>query len=93
MAHRLLQPLFRLSIIVFLTGGLVIVLGQALGIVLGDARWVAAVQSGAQPSTCIAASICGILSFVLSYRGAERPQNTGTGDRLSERTATTSRSD
>ncbi|POX37320.1 hypothetical protein C3486_28865 [Streptomyces sp. Ru73] len=74
MTHRLLQPLFRLGIVVFLTGGLVIVVGQALGVVLGDARWVAEVQSGAQPSTCVAASVCGILSFVLSYgRPEENP--------------------
>lgn len=93
MAHRLLQPLFRLSIVAFLTGGLVIVLGQALGIVLGDAHWVAAVESNAQPSTCVAASICGILSFFLSYRGPERPRNTGAGDCPSDRAVTTNRSD
>ncbi|GAA0494359.1 MULTISPECIES: hypothetical protein [Streptomyces] len=93
MPHRLLQPLFRLSILVFLTGGLVIVLGQALGIVLGDARWVAAMESGVQPSTCIAASICGILSFALSYRRPDRPQGPGAGDRPAEQAVTTRRSD
>ncbi|MGV9625034.1 hypothetical protein [Streptomyces sp. NPDC003487] len=68
MAQRLLLPLFRLSVLAFLAGGIVIVAGQALGIVLGDAQWVTDVEGSAQPPTCIAASICGILSFALSYR-------------------------
>ncbi|WP_406339795.1 hypothetical protein [Streptomyces sp. NBC_00649] len=71
MASRLLQPLFRLSIVVFLLGGVVIVLGQTVGIVLGDAHWVEQVAATLQPPTCIAASIGGILSFVLSYRTNE----------------------
>jgi hypothetical protein len=73
MVPRLLQPLFRLSIVVFLLGGAVIVLGQAVGIVLGDAHWVDQVATALQPPTCIAASIAGILSFVLSYRQTEEP--------------------
>ncbi|WP_405784467.1 hypothetical protein OG512_38995 [Streptomyces sp. NBC_01378] len=73
MASRLLQPLFRLSIIVFLTGGAAIVLGQAAGIVLGNAQWLDQVSATLQPATCIAASIAGILSFALSYRTTEGP--------------------
>jgi hypothetical protein len=71
MVSRLLQPLFRLSIVVFLLGGAAIVLGQAAGIVLGDATWLVEAASTLQPPTCIAASIAGILSFILSYRPGE----------------------
>ncbi|MEU6114378.1 hypothetical protein ABZ840_07540 [Streptomyces sp. NPDC047117] len=91
MAHRLLQPLFRLSILVFLAGGVVTVLGQTLGIVLGDARWVMQVESSAQPPTCIAASICGILSFVLSYRRSQDARDDAENDRLPEHTANAGR--
>ncbi|MEU5023753.1 hypothetical protein [Streptomyces milbemycinicus] len=91
MADRLLQPLFRLSILVFLAGGVVIVIGQALGIALGDAQWVANVQSDVQPPTCIAASICGILSFVLSYERPKESPDNATGDRLPEQAATATR--
>ncbi|MET8468482.1 hypothetical protein ABZY90_05530 [Streptomyces sp. NPDC006422] len=79
MAHRVLQPLFRLSIVVFLAGGTVTVVGQALGMVLGDASWVEGVAADAGPATCIAASISGILSFVLSYgkQHAEHPEGEG----------------
>ncbi|WP_051871332.1 hypothetical protein [Streptomyces sclerotialus] len=67
MPVRPLQVLFRLSIIAFLTGGFVIVTGQALGIALGDAGWVTAVEEHAGPATFIAAGISGLLAFLLSY--------------------------
>ncbi|AEY93996.1 hypothetical protein SHJG_8731 [Streptomyces hygroscopicus subsp. jinggangensis 5008] len=88
MAHRLLQPLFRLSVVVFLIGGLVIVTGQAIGIVSGKAQWVVDVETGAQPSVCLAASICGILSFALSYLRPEQPQD-DTGEDNSRKLAPT----
>ncbi|WAP53789.1 hypothetical protein [Streptomyces sp. S465] len=94
MAHRLLQPLFRLSVIVFLLGGVIIVLGQAIGILLGDAQWVAEVETSAQPPTCVVASICGILSFALSYRRDTDPRenaDAATGDRSPERAAAVTR--
>ncbi|MBA2806052.1 MULTISPECIES: hypothetical protein [Streptomyces] len=80
MAHRLMQQLFRLSILVFLAGGVAVVAGQALGIVLGDAQWVADVEADAGPATCIAASISGILSFVLSYGRPEPARDENTPD-------------
>lgn len=67
LAQRILQTLFRLSIVVFLVGGAVTVLGQALGLILGDAAWVEGVAADAGPATCVAASISGMLSFALSY--------------------------
>ena len=80
MAHRLMQQLFRLSVIVFLAGGVAVVVGQALGIVLGDAQWVADVEADAGPPACIAASISGILSFVLSYGRPEPARGENTTD-------------
>ncbi|MGW6400368.1 hypothetical protein [Streptomyces sp. NPDC055134] len=72
MPIRLLQLLFRLSVIAFLVGGVLIVLGQAAGIALGDAAWVSAVEEHAGPPTCIAASVSGLIAFLLSY--AKKPQ-------------------
>ncbi|MFF2502549.1 hypothetical protein ACFVTY_04050 [Streptomyces sp. NPDC058067] len=87
MASRLLQPLFRLSIVVFLLGGTLIVLGQAVGVALGDAHWVARTAAVLQPTTCIAASISGILSFALSYGPAG--ESAAAGSPVSEHTAAT----
>ncbi|MGW6753506.1 hypothetical protein [Streptomyces sp. NPDC055006] len=72
MPIRLLQLLFRLSVLAFLVGGVLIVLGQAAGIALGDAAWVSAVEEHAGPPTCIAASASGLIAFLLSY--ANKPQ-------------------
>lgn len=80
MAHRLMQQLFRLSVLVFLVGGAVVVAGQLLGIVLGDAQWVADVEADAGPPVCIVASISGILSFVLSYGRPEPERDENTTD-------------
>ncbi|MFC9462606.1 hypothetical protein ACFWN5_30420 [Streptomyces sp. NPDC058430] len=72
MPIRLLQLLFRISVLAFLVGGVLIVLGQAAGIALGDAAWVSAVEEHAGPPTCIAASASGLIAFLLSY--ANKPQ-------------------
>ena len=84
MVHRLLEILFRLSVVVFLVGGVVIVAGQAVAIAAGNASWVEQVATAAEPPTCIAASICGILSFVLSYRSIP-PSDEGAGIRAGDR--------
>ncbi|MER6009703.1 hypothetical protein [Streptomyces bluensis] len=82
-----MQQLFRLSVIVFLAGGVAVVVGQALGIVLGDAQWVADVEAGAGPPACIAASISGFLSFVLSYGRPKPAQDENTRDQSRSCTA------
>ncbi|GGZ35174.1 hypothetical protein [Streptomyces poonensis] len=89
MVHRLLEPLFRLSVVVFLAGGVVIVAGQAVAVAAGSATWLERVASTAQPPTCIAASVCGILSFVLSYRskGAKETPDDRSDDRTDDRAA------
>ncbi|WP_405667256.1 hypothetical protein OG379_35255 [Streptomyces sp. NBC_01166] len=88
----MLQPLFRLSIVAFLIGGVVIVLGQALGIILGNAQWVEHVEASAQPATCIAASICGILSFALSYGRPAETIDATVADPLPQQAPAASRS-
>jgi len=71
MPVRLMKFLFRLSVIAFLVGGVAIVLGQTASIVLGDAAQVAAVEEHVSPAMCIAASISGLLAFLLSYAKTE----------------------
>ncbi|TLS40393.1 hypothetical protein FE633_41695 [Streptomyces montanus] len=78
MPIRALQLLFRLSVIGFLTGGFLIVIGQALGLALGDAGWVAAVEEHAGPAVFIVAGVSGLLAFVLSYLTTEELPGTPT---------------
>ncbi|MGW2329287.1 hypothetical protein ACWC5C_26500 [Streptomyces sp. NPDC001700] len=74
MPIHLIKVLFRLGILVFLLGGLCIVVGQALGLMLGDAAWVNGVATTAGPPTFIAAGITGLLAYVLTYA---RPRDSG----------------
>ncbi|MFI0816779.1 hypothetical protein ACH4TX_09735 [Streptomyces sp. NPDC021098] len=67
MPTRLIKILFRLGVLAFLLGGLCIVVGQALGLVLGDAAWVNDVASAAGPPTFITAGVTGLLAYVLTY--------------------------
>ncbi|MEV6169375.1 hypothetical protein AB0L99_14230 [Streptomyces sp. NPDC051954] len=78
MTVRTLQLLFRLTVIGFLAGGFLIVIGQALGIALGDAGWVAAVEEHAGPPTFIVAGVSGLLAFVLSYLTTEERPDRAT---------------
>ncbi|GAB2815310.1 hypothetical protein [Streptomyces daliensis] len=75
---RPLQFLFRVSVIGFLAGGLLLVLGQTLGIVVGDADWVTAVEEHAGPPTFVIAGISGLIAFALSYlTPGEVPDDSG----------------
>ncbi|RFC70754.1 hypothetical protein [Streptomyces sp. AcE210] len=76
MPVRSLQFLFRLSVIGFLAGGIVIVLGQTLGLALGDAAWVASVEEHAGPPTFIVSGVSGLIAFVLSYLDTDEQQGT-----------------
>lgn len=87
MAQRILQTLFRLSIIVFLAGGGAIVVGQTVGLILGDAHWMIKVQHELQPPTAIAASICGILAFILFYRKPSEESDIAVEEAPTDQTA------
>ena len=69
MPLHVIKILFRLGVLGFLLGGLCIVMGQALGLVLGDAAWVNDVAGAAGPPTFITAGVTGLLAYVLSDAG------------------------
>jgi hypothetical protein len=68
--ERVLTNVFALTVLFFLTAGLVIVVGQAAMLAAGDAtaarQWAAAVA----PYAFGGAAIAGVLSFLLSYGAA-----------------------
>ncbi|CAL9642123.1 hypothetical protein SUDANB145_06361 [Streptomyces sp. enrichment culture] len=83
MPVRQLQFLFRLTVIGFLAGGLLLVLGQTLGLIVGDAGWVTAVEEHAGPPTFVIAGISGLIAFVLSYlKPEETPDSSGQAREL-----------
>ncbi|AHK34226.1 hypothetical protein OPAG_01396 [Rhodococcus opacus PD630] len=67
MFQKCFSTLFRISVVAFLLGGLAIVLGQTVGLILGDGVVVTHVEELLAPYAYGAAGIAGLLSFVLSY--------------------------
>ena len=67
MITRLLDGAFRVSLALFLLGGAVVVLMQAIGLVAGTGGLVEGAVSWVGTPTYILAGLSGVLGFVLSY--------------------------
>ncbi|MBI0293986.1 hypothetical protein JBE04_05650 [Streptomyces sp. PRKS01-29] len=89
MPIHVIKILFRLGVLVFLAGGLCIVVGQALGLVLGDAAWVSDVATTAGPPTFIAAGITGLLAYILTYARPGDPEPATAATPETQQPATT----
>ncbi|AXB47899.1 hypothetical protein [Amycolatopsis albispora] len=64
---RVTMPVFKVGLVVFLVLGVVLVLGQAAGIVVGDGTLVEGVAGVLAVPMTTAAAVTGLLGFVLSY--------------------------
>ena len=63
-----INAVFVGSLAVLLVAGIVFVAGQALALVTGQGEWLAALNEGVKGPACIAASVCAIAGFLLSYK-------------------------
>jgi uncharacterized membrane protein SirB2 len=70
--RRTVNAVFVASLAVLLIAGIVFVAGQALALVTGQGEWLAALNEGVKVPACIAASICAITGFLLSYKQPAR---------------------
>jgi hypothetical protein len=59
---------FTVAVILLLLGGLAIVAVQVAGLIAGEGEWLTAASEALEPPTFIAASVAGILAFLLSYQ-------------------------
>ncbi|TNB76649.1 hypothetical protein FHJ30_00575 [Arthrobacter sp. BB-1] len=78
--RRAVEVLFVLTLAALLVGGVVFVAGQAIALVAGQGEWLALLNSTIKAPICIAASICAIAGFLLSYKrrqNQEQPQKAG----------------
>lgn len=84
MIKNTISVIFRLSVAVFLLGGLTIVAVQAAGLIVGDGDLVTAVTDNVAPWVYGSAGIAGLLAFALSYfshhQGAAEVTSDGAGD-------------
>ncbi|TNM70273.1 hypothetical protein FHN55_00900 [Streptomyces sp. NP160] len=76
---RVLRPLFTLFVVLLLAGGALLVGAQLVALVLGRGEWLSAVSDAVGPPTFIAASLAGLLAFVMSYAPARQGAAVGVG--------------
>lgn len=69
--RRLTEIVFVTTLGALLIGGVLFVLGQAAGLVAGQGAWLDFFNNFIKPPICIAASVCALAGFLLSYK---RPQ-------------------
>jgi hypothetical protein len=74
------RAVFTAAVVLLLLGGLAIVAVQVAGLVAGEGGWLTAVSETLEPPTFIAASVAGVLAFLLSYQ--RRPAQDGSSAEL-----------
>lgn len=72
--RKIIQLLFTISLILFMVGGTLLVLGQIMGIILMNGELMVQVTNIFSEPTFITASISGLLGFVYSYFPKEKQQ-------------------
>lgn len=70
-SRRVTETVFVITLGALLVGGVLFVLGQAAGLVAGQGGWLEFFNNFIKPPICIAASLCAVAGFLLSYK---RPQ-------------------
>ncbi len=78
MMQRVVAAAFVITLAVSLVGGILLVTGQALSLVLGQGQWLSFLDVTAKGPVCVAASLCAIAGFLLSYR--IDPAGTASGE-------------
>ena len=78
--RRAIEVLFVLTLAALLIGGIVFVTGQAIALAAGQGDWLTLLDDTIKAPVCIAASICAVAGFLLSYKrhqNQEQPQEAG----------------
>ena len=63
-----INAIFVISLAVLLVAGIVFVAGQVLALVTGQGGWLAVLNEAVKGPACIAASVCALAGFLLSYK-------------------------
>jgi hypothetical protein len=65
--RKAIEVIFVLTLAVLLIGGAVFVAGQAIGLISGQGSLLEFFNTNVKAPICVAASICAIAGFLLSY--------------------------
>jgi hypothetical protein len=66
--RKAIEVIFVLTLAVLLVGGVLFVAGQALGLIFGQGGLLEFFNTTVKAPICIAASVCAIAGFLLSYK-------------------------
>ena len=73
--HNTINAIFVISLALLLIAGIVFVAGQALALATGQGGWLAVLNAAVKGPACIAASVCAIAGFLLSYKTPANQNN------------------
>lgn len=80
--RRAIEVIFVLTLAALLLGGVLFVTGQAIALIAGQSAWLEFFNESVKPPLCIAASVCAIAGFLLSYQYQQKkvkaPQEAAT---------------
>jgi len=83
---RIVRTVFTVAVLLLVVGGITIVGAQVVALVAGRGDWMTAISEVVGPPTFVAASVAGILAFVMSYRsGAAQDEDPVEGEPQPER--------
>lgn len=68
MLHRITLGIFTLTLGISLLGGILLVLAQTVALLVGQGPWLVFLNDTAKIPVVIAASVCAVAGFILSYR-------------------------
>ena len=66
--RRFTATVFTVTLGALLAGGVLFVAGQTAGLVAGQNSWLQFFNTYIKPPICIAASVCAVAGFLLSYK-------------------------
>ena len=72
--RRAIEVLFVLTLAALLIGGIVFVAGQAIALAAGQGDWLTLLNDPIKAPVCIAASICAVAGFLLSYKRHQKQE-------------------
>ncbi|WP_454699455.1 hypothetical protein [Arthrobacter humicola] len=74
--RRTTEIIFVLTLAALLVGGVVFVAGQAIAMIAGQGEWLKLLNEAIKTPMCVAASVCAVAGFLLSYKRHQKQGQT-----------------
>jgi hypothetical protein len=74
--HGAIAAVFVVTLALFLLGGVLFVTGQAAALIARQGQWLEFFNDSIKDPMCIAASVCAVAGFLLSYKPLQKQEQT-----------------